>query len=101
MSPPVLISFGGTVSTSTAFLMSISFKSFLISVASIFRKSKLFMSEENLLLLFSTLGWFWYDLIILSMASLSFKDPSVVPYFIRFVSAAFFDNVNIVFVKFL
>ena len=79
ISTSILISFGGIVSTPTAFLMSISFRSFLTSEVVICWKSKLFKSEPNLFLIFSTLGWFWYDLMILSMISLSFKDPSVVP----------------------
>ena len=72
-----LISFGGVVPTPTAFLMSIFLKNCLTSGAFICWKLKLLISEPQLILTFNTLEWFWYDLIILSITSLSFKDPSV------------------------
>ena len=59
--------------------MSISFKSFLTLGAFICWKSKLIMFEPNLFLIFSTLGWSWYEFIILPTTSLSFKDASVIP----------------------
>ena len=77
-SAQILIDFGRIVATPTAFLMPISFKSFLTSVAFVCWKLKLFKSEPNLFLIFNTLGWFWCDLIILSMTS-EIRDPSVVP----------------------
>ena len=76
ISAPILISFGGIVSTPMAFLMSISFRSCLASEVVICWKSNFYNSEPNLFLIFNTLDGF--DMI-LSMTSLSFKDPSVVP----------------------
>ena len=77
VSTPALISFGGIVPTPMVLLMSISFRSFFNS-----RSCYLFEIETIQLWakrVFNTLRRFWFYLIILSLASLSFKDPSVVP----------------------